>query len=583
MHTPWRLARGLATLADGALERLGAAGGLATPGLVIVDPACGPGAFLAAALAIAGDRESRPAALLGLDLDAQALDDAEDVLRGASDRSHWPLRLERRDTLASLSLTTTSRPIPERGPLLVLGNPPWAGRTANADAEASAALLEDFRRDEHGARLEERKLGVLSDDYVRFFRWSAEMVRRRLDGGVLALVTNGSFLDGPVHRGMRAALTRWFDRVDIVDLGGNALIGREPGRDDNVFGVRPSVALTVALRRPGPEPRRGRVTYTRLRGSTADKLEALASVAPGRELAPTAPLHVWVPVEDVGADYDGWPSLAELVPFHREGVQTNRDAVVVDTDPTTLLARLEAFAAGAEGPELAAVTTAKRHYDPEKARRKVREALEAGVRPRAIAYRPFDERWFLPVSPLCHRPRPALLAAMRTSAFALLTVRKDRGSRPWRHLAVTAAVPDNCYLSNRSSCRTRAFPTHTADGRPNLSEAALRPWAQELGRTPSSVEVLRYAVAVLASERFQRRFAGRLRLDYPRLPPPDAAAFTRVCAAGEQLVAAFVDPGQGAGGPVTVGHVAVVASERVVRAIERVDRAVAHIDALTAV
>src|SRR5690606_15742527 len=84
---------------------------------------------------------------------------------------------------------------------VVLGNPPWASRSANRGAREVEALLEDFRRDGTGARLVERKLGVLSDDYVRFFRWSAEVVRRAPGGGIVALVTNGSFLDGPVHRG----------------------------------------------------------------------------------------------------------------------------------------------------------------------------------------------------------------------------------------------------------------------------------------------------------------------------------------------------------------------------------------------
>jgi len=54
VHTAPALARSVARLADEALrDALGLAGGLADPALAIVDPACGPGAFLAAVLAVA--------------------------------------------------------------------------------------------------------------------------------------------------------------------------------------------------------------------------------------------------------------------------------------------------------------------------------------------------------------------------------------------------------------------------------------------------------------------------------------------------------------------------------------------------
>src|SRR5690606_21336320 len=130
---------------------------------------------------------------------------------------------------------------------LVLGNPPWAAKSGSAARAASDALLADFRRDERGAPLDQRKLGVLPDDYVRFLRWGAEVVRRAPGGGALAMVTNGSYLDGAVHRGVRAALLRWFAWVDIIDLGGSALLAREPGSapDQNVFGVRPGPAVIV--------------------------------------------------------------------------------------------------------------------------------------------------------------------------------------------------------------------------------------------------------------------------------------------------------------------------------------------------
>ena len=344
VHTPAPLARFLARRADRILRsRLQLRSGLADPRVVLLDPACGPGAFLAASLAVAGHRRRAPGVVVGRDLDAQALSSAHDVLSGPAEEAGWPLTLVEGDSLDSLEPVPDA---PRDGVWVVLGNPPWAGRSDNRGAPLLEELLEDFRRDGDGSRLKERKIGVLSDAYVRFLRWGAELVRRAPGGGVLAMVTNGSWLDGPVHRGVRAALLRWFAEVEIVDLGGNALVARGERRDDNVFGVRPGVALVVAHRPAGFLERTGGVVRARrLWGTSEEKLAALE--APQRRLRPSAPLFLLS--GEASAMPQDWVALPDLMPFHREGVQTNRDAVVIDADREALRARLAAPAATASG------------------------------------------------------------------------------------------------------------------------------------------------------------------------------------------------------------------------------------------
>ncbi|HJL17011.1 MAG TPA: type ISP restriction/modification enzyme [Sandaracinaceae bacterium LLY-WYZ-13_1] len=543
VHTPGPVARYVARRADRALAALGRAG-LADPDVAVVDLACGPGVFLAAAMAEATG--SGPRAALGLELDPAVAAAAEETLAPAARAVGWPLRVVATDTLAGpVPLTEAER----RGAsLAILGNPPWAGRSANRGAAHTDALLADFRREADGRPLSERKVGVLSDDYVRFVRWACEEARAADGGAVLALVTNASFLDGPVHRGMRAALLRWFDRVEVLDLGGSALVARRGDADENVFGVRPAAAVTVAVRAPGAEPRAGTARHAALRGRRADKLAALADPgadpleADAQELAPRPPLLRLAPSPAVAPAYEGWPSLPELVPFHREGLQTNRDAFCVDADRARLEARLEGFAAGRPGPWPGKADVASRHYDPEAAREAVRAALARGEGPRRVAYRPLDDRWVAALPTICHRPRPALLAAMDRSELALLTVRKDRGERPWAHFGATRHAVDNCWASARSSCRTRAFPTHRPDGSPNLDADRVAAWAPGLG-VPRPRDLLRYVLCVLAARSYRARYDAHLRADYPRIPPPvDEAFFRRAVRAGAALEAAFREP-----------------------------------------
>jgi hypothetical protein len=415
---------------------------------------------------------------------------------------------------------------------------------------------------------------VLSDDYVRFWRWACEVVRRARGGGVIAFVTNASFLDGPVHRGMRAAMARWFDAIDVLDLGGSALLANAGTRDENVFPIRPAVAITVATRRAGDVPL-ARVRCATLRGSRASKLGALERGFEALDPVTTdlaRPLVRFAPPRRASAAWASWPSLAEAMPFHREGVQTNRDAVAIDVDRERLLERMQAFARGERRADLAVACRALAHYQPAAARRAVAAALERGDAIRRIAYRVLDDRWVCAVAPLCHRPRPELLAAVDRSSFLLASVRKDRGGVEWAHFGAARAALDACWLSTRSSCRTRAFPTHTPDGAPNLDPEIAARWSDAIA-APIDVEGFAlYALATMASARYRREHAAILPLDYPRLPPPASAERYRdAVRAGRALLDALTAPARRPGSAVRVGHT-VVQDAAVAAAVDGIDR-----------
>jgi predicted helicase len=553
VHTPGRLARFVARRVDELLrDELRVRRGLADPRVTIVDPACGTGAFLAAALSVVEGRDTAPAALVGFDVDPEAVEISRATLSGHAAALGSALCVEERNTLASLDLPVGAEIV------CVLGNPPWASKSANAEASLTSALLEDFRRETGGDALRERKVGVLSDDYVRFVRWSAELSRRAPRGAVMGLVTNASYLNGPVHRGMRAALLRWFSSVEVFDLGGSALLSRDDRRDDNVFGVRPAVACTFALRAEGHGEllETARFRYARLHGSREEKLDRLAAATPPAvRIVPRHPYVAFDASADSAQFPAGWLSLAEIFPFHQEGVQTNRDEAVIAVNEGVLRARLERFAEGAPEPALRKAYETSPHYDPTRARQAVREALARGddaiVR---LAYRPLDDRVFCALKEVCHRPRPRLLEAMQRSTWALLSVRKDRGQAPWNHFAVTRDVPDNCYFSPRSSCRTRAFPSHDPEGRENLSDEARARFSLAIGREPSVEEVSLFTLAILASETYRRHFEVVLRADYPRIPVPSGLeSFERGVRLGGALKDTWLDAPRVAA-PWRIGH-----------------------------
>lgn len=540
VHTPPPLARYVVKHLAMLLHESGLAERLDDPRLTYVDPAVGTGIFPAALLEHGVHR------MIGLDLDPQAL--------AITARLFEPHQLELTLTNPLASLTPHPR-LEENvdGPVVVIGNPPWAGRSQSRGVPLSDALLQDFARDETGASLGERKIGVLSDDYVRFVRWALELVTRRRDGGAFALVTNASWIDGPIHRGMRRVLSERLDRLEVIDLGGSALVGRNAKvRDENLFGVRPAASLIFGARSLRAATRS--VHFGALTGSRADKLARLEKGQITAPLALTPPHYALRPALAVPTWYAEAPSLPAWLPFHREGLQTNRDALVIDRDREALAARAEAIVRGEiELP-------ARRHFDPEHARRALRDELARGLAPiRPVAYRPFDDRFYLSSAALCHRPRPDLERAIERSSLVLVSTRQDRGSVPFQHLILTRFMPDNCLLSLRSSCRARAFPSHDPLGAPNLGPAVSQALIDRLGALPPPEDVLLWIAAHLGAPHYVTPLDQALRLDYPRVPlPPSPTIWQGVIAAGRELAACFLAPVERApgkaSGPPRIGH-----------------------------
>lgn len=526
VHTPSALARWI-------VGRCGPVPGSVT----LVDPACGPGVFLEAALT---ELPFRPERTLGIDVDPDAISLARRELAPLYSRAGWPLELQAQDALDAVPTVP--------GAAIVVGNPPWTARTASRGV--TDALLDDFRRDAGGAPLRERKIGVLSDAYVRFIRWATAVVERAPEGGVVAMVVNGSFLDGRVHRAMRSYLASAFDRIELLDLGGSGLVARGGERDENVFGVRPGVVVFVGHRSAGAHARTGVLRSMRLRGSRVDKLEALAALAEGdgrfRSIAPAAPLFRFVPAPSRPLP-TSWPTIDAWMPWNREGVQTNRDAWCVDVDRAVLLARVGAFV---EHPD---ASLARGHFDPVEAAARLRaeaEPLERFVVP--IAYRPLDPRWLFAHPALCHRARPELGAALEHAPLALITASKDRGDRPFAHLGVVSTIADNCWLSSRSSCRARLFPLCTPEGEQNVGPEVRT-------RLPGPVrarDVLAYLAAWLGAPSYRARFDESLRAGPIRVPLPRTAdELARGVAAGERIITAFLGAHDAiAPAPLVIGH-----------------------------
>ncbi|MFM2063421.1 MAG: hypothetical protein RLZZ507_3091 [Cyanobacteriota bacterium] len=137
--------------------------------------------------------------------------------------------------------------------MIVLGNPPYSGHSANK-SEWISGLVKDYYYVD-GLPLKERNPKWLQDDYVKFIRFGQWRIEKT-GSGILAFITNHGYLDNPTFRGMRQSLAKTFDEIYIMDLHGNSKkkeVTPDGLPDKNVFDIQQGVAICFMIKYPQKE------------------------------------------------------------------------------------------------------------------------------------------------------------------------------------------------------------------------------------------------------------------------------------------------------------------------------------------
>ena len=410
-YTPTEVVRYMVTRVDKALkDDLDIADGLAADNVYVLDPCCGTGAYLAEVLrriaanfqhrglgALAGARvkqaamqrvfgfEIMPAPFVvahlqvGLtmqELDAPLADDGVEragvfltnALTGWEPEVQKPLPFpeleEERDRAGRVKQET---PI-----LVILGNPPYngfAGMAVDEERELSVA----YRTTKRVRRPEGQGL---NDLYVRFFRMAERRIAEKTGQGVICFISNYSWLDGLSFTGMRERYLQdrqgeAFDAIRIDCLNGDKYktgkVAPDGSPDPSIFsttgdpiGIQVGTAIATLVRKADHAPVQD-IGFRHLWGQ--GKREKLIDTAEMESDAlygavdPILPLGLPFVRTAVSDGWFDWPALSDLFSVSFPGVQTKRDAFLIDID----LDRLQARVADYFDPDVSHEETARRY------------------------------------------------------------------------------------------------------------------------------------------------------------------------------------------------------------------------------
>jgi predicted helicase len=137
---------------------------------------------------------------------------------------------------------------------VIIGNPPYNANQLNENnrnKNRAYPRIDEHIKTTYVAASKAQKTAVYYM-YARFFRWATDRLH---DEGIIAFITNRSFIDSRTFDGFRATVAEEFSEVWIVDLGGDVRANPKlSGTRHNVFGIQTGVAISffVKTRRKSP-------------------------------------------------------------------------------------------------------------------------------------------------------------------------------------------------------------------------------------------------------------------------------------------------------------------------------------------
>lgn len=143
---------------------------------------------------------------------------------------------------------------------VIIGNPPYSigQKSANDNAQNQEYLKLDSRIAKTYAAASDAGLNKsLYDAYIKAFRWSTDRLDPK-NGGIIAFVSNGAWIDGNSTDGFRKCLEREFSSIYVFNLRGNQRTSGELSRKEGgkIFGSgsRTPIAITFLVKNPNSLP-----------------------------------------------------------------------------------------------------------------------------------------------------------------------------------------------------------------------------------------------------------------------------------------------------------------------------------------
>lgn len=453
--------------------------------------------------------------------------------------------------------------------MVVLGNPPYSVSSGNK-SKWIESLTADYKKD-----LNERNINPLSDDYIKFIRFGQHFIDKNGEG-ILAYISNNSFIDGIIHRQMRKHLLQSFDKIYIYDLHGNAKkkeVCKDGSIDQNVFDIMQGVSINIFVKEKKKLHKElAKIFHFDLQGGRDKKYDFLLNNTIGNikwdSVLVKAPNYYYKSQDEQAFElYSFGFSIEELFANNATGVKTERDDFSINFSKKELNEKLTDL-------KSLPVEEIRRKYQLEKDGRDWQlgraktDISNNKYKITNIQYRPFDYRvtaYTGITKGFMAYPREKIMSHLIEDNIALISTRLNRGLSSGYNF-VTKNILD-LHLLDSAADSLQTFPLYLYPNKldqlsiskeqirvPNLNMEIVDKIGLKLNLCFVEDEnicvdlaagvdgifyplnILDYIYAVLHSPTYREKYKEFLKIDFPSVPyPKDAATYWQLVALGGEL------------------------------------------------
>ena len=446
--------------------------------------------------------------------------------------------------------------------MCVIGNPPYAVSSTNKN-DWIQNLITDYKKD-----LNERKIN-LDDDYIKFIRYGQHFIDKN-GSGVLAYISNNSFIDGITHRQMRKNLLESFDKIYILNLHGNAKkeeVCPDGTADQNVFDIMQGVSINIFVKTGKKRKNElGQVFHADLQGKREFKYETLnqtsIALTDWKSLNHSAPYRFFVPKDfELDSQYNKGFKVNELLILNSNGIETKCDSLSIHFDKQLLQKVINDF----KNEEVQILKS--KYKDKEDSSGWNFNNAKASIltdvfSQQKIHYRPFDIRETIITKNsggFIGRSRFEVMKHFLQPNIGLIIPRQT--TQDYRHNFITNKIIEGNITASAKLFGTGCvFPLYlyldnsgqqtieqTTDRTPNLNAKIIEQIAEKLSLTFTHekettknnfapIDVLDYIYAVLHSPTYRDKYKEFLKIDFPRVPyPKDENTFWQLVKLGGEI------------------------------------------------
>lgn len=440
--------------------------------------------------------------------------------------------------------------------MVVMGNPPYAVSSSNKN-EWIQNLIADYKKN-----LNERKIN-LDDDYIKFIRYGQHYIEKNGEG-ILAYISNNSFIDGITHRQMRKSLLECFDKIYILDLHGNAKkkeVSPDGSKDENVFDIMQGVSINIFIKKKQKSKKLAEVYQYDLYGKRDFKYEFLdennLKTIKWEKLDYSEPNYFFVKKDFADIkEYEKGFKVDELMNIFVSGIESVRDRLTIHFNKEELKEVVNDFKDLSE-EEIAIKysTEDARDWKISRAKEDIINNIDKEKCWQKISYRPFDIRetfYSGKQNGFVCNGRYNVMKHNLNPNFALQLTNKNR-QLSLGYCFISTFISDR-HLLDSAADSMKSIPLYlypdenslTNERTPNLNLEIVKEIEEKLGlkfvnekiedsTTFAPIDILDYIYAVLHSPSYREKYKEFLKIDFPRVPYPKPETFWQLVSLGGKL------------------------------------------------